>query len=87
VGQSIGSLQVIYTGVSLGFFLSGGHFPNPILSHLDQGLFRIRRRKTENLAGCQWLTPVILATWEADIRRTVVLGQPGQIILKTPPPK
>jgi hypothetical protein len=35
----------------------------------------------------QWLTPVTLATWEAEIRRIVVQGQPGQIVLKTPSPK
>jgi hypothetical protein len=28
-------------------------------------------------AECWWLTSVILATWEAKIRRTVVPGQPG----------
>jgi hypothetical protein len=27
--------------------------------------------------------PIIVATHEADIRRTVVLGQPGKIICKT----
>jgi hypothetical protein len=27
------------------------------------------------LAGCWWLTPVILATQEAEIRRIVVLGK------------
>jgi hypothetical protein len=25
-----------------------------------------------------WLTPVILATWEAEIRRIMVQGHPGQ---------
>jgi hypothetical protein len=28
-----------------------------------------------------------LATWEAEIGRIMVRGQPGQIILKTLPPK
>jgi hypothetical protein len=34
-------------------------------------------------AGNWWLTPVILATWEADIGRIVVGGQPEQIIQET----
>jgi hypothetical protein len=29
-----------------------------------------------------WLTPVILATWEVQIRRIVVRSQPGQIALE-----
>jgi hypothetical protein len=32
---------------------------------------------------CQWLTPVILATEEADIRRIVVQVQLGQIVCET----
>jgi hypothetical protein len=35
------------------------------------------------LAGYQWLTTVILATQEAEIRRKAVLGQPEQIVHKT----
>jgi hypothetical protein len=31
--------------------------------------------------------PVILATWEAEIRRISVQGQPQQIVHKTPTPK
>jgi hypothetical protein len=28
--------------------------------------------KARYLGGCQWLTPVILATWEAEIERIMV---------------
>jgi hypothetical protein len=34
-------------------------------------------------AGHWWLTPVILATQEAEIRRMAVRSQPGQIVCKT----
>jgi hypothetical protein len=33
------------------------------------------------------LTPVILATWEAEIRRMEVQGQPRQTVYRTPSPK
>jgi hypothetical protein len=32
---------------------------------------------------CQWLTHVILATHEAEIRRITVQSQPRKIVLKT----
>jgi hypothetical protein len=34
-------------------------------------------------AGHQWLTPVILATQEAEIRTIAVLSQPRQIVCET----
>jgi hypothetical protein len=37
----------------------------------------------KNMAGHQWLTPVILATQEADIRKIMVWSQPGKIAYKT----
>jgi hypothetical protein len=33
--------------------------------------------------GCRWLTPIILATEEAEIRRIVDGSQPGQIVFET----
>jgi hypothetical protein len=33
-----------------------------------------------NSARCWWLTPVILATWEVEIRRLEVWGQPVKIV-------
>jgi hypothetical protein len=38
-------------------------------------------RKT---AGHWWLTPIILASWEAEIGKIMVQGQPRQIIQETP---
>jgi hypothetical protein len=35
----------------------------------------------------QWLTLVILATWEAEVRRIGVWGQPGQTGREIPSPK
>jgi hypothetical protein len=34
--------------------------------------------------GCLWLTPAILATQEAEIRRVTVQSQPRQIVLRNP---
>jgi hypothetical protein len=38
-------------------------------------------------AGCQRLTPITLATREAEIRRIVVQSQPGPYLEKNPSPK
>jgi hypothetical protein len=43
--------------------------------------------KIDKLARDWWLMPVILATWEAEIRRITVGGQPRLIIRGTPSPK
>jgi hypothetical protein len=37
--------------------------------------------------GHWWLTPIILAIWEAEIRKTVIRDQPRKIVHKTPSPK
>jgi hypothetical protein len=39
--------------------------------------------KNDKQAGCWWLTSVILATQEAEIRRIMVRSQPGQIVHET----
>jgi hypothetical protein len=36
------------------------------------------------LVKCQGFTPIILATWEAEIVRMEASDQPGQIVYKTP---
>jgi hypothetical protein len=43
------------------------------------------KKKKQNYltAGCRWLTPVILATQEAEIRRIILRSQPEQIVCKT----
>jgi hypothetical protein len=39
--------------------------------------------KIRIFAGYRWLTSVILATQEAEIRRIMVQSQPGQIVQET----
>jgi hypothetical protein len=63
-------------------------FPHPDPSSLSlnpwQPLFSIIvyfRNVLE--ARHQWLIPVILATWEAEIRKIAVPGQPEQIVHET----
>jgi hypothetical protein len=38
-------------------------------------------------ARSQWLTPLILTTWEDEIRRIEFPGQLAEIVSKTPSPK
>jgi hypothetical protein len=42
-----------------------------------------KKRKRKNKARCQWLTPVMLATQEVEIRRIAVCSQSRQIVLET----
>jgi hypothetical protein len=38
-------------------------------------------------AGCQWLTAVILATWEAKFRRLMTPDQSRKVVLRSHPNK
>jgi hypothetical protein len=42
-----------------------------------------KKRRLTVKARHQWLTPAILATWEAEIRRIMVQSQPRQIVPET----
>jgi hypothetical protein len=42
-----------------------------------------KEKKKKTRAGCQWLTSIILATWETEIRKIEVRGQAGQIVFET----
>jgi hypothetical protein len=49
--------------------------------------FKAKKGRTDKLlriqAGHWWLTPIILTTQEAEIRRILVQSQPGQIVHET----
>jgi hypothetical protein len=42
-----------------------------------------KKKTTKNKTRCRWLTPIILATQEAKIRRITVQSQSGQTVCKT----
>jgi hypothetical protein len=53
----------------------------PLNSYIEK--LNVSVTTLESGARRQWLTPVILATQEAEIRRIVVPSQPGQIVHQT----
>jgi hypothetical protein len=53
----------------------------------DNTVSVIQHHKNDEQAGCQWLMPIILTTWEAQIGRMMVPGQPWQIVYGTSIPK
>jgi hypothetical protein len=46
-----------------------------------------RNKQQNSTSEHQWLTPLILDTWEAEMKRTAILGQPQQIVHVIPSPK
>jgi hypothetical protein len=48
------------------------------------GKVSLKKKKKGITAGHWWLTPIIPATWDAEIGRIEVLGQSRQKGLKTP---
>jgi hypothetical protein len=58
-------------------------YPRDNRNHAEKNTRTIRKLKILQQAGCLWLTPVILATQEAEIRRITVRNQPGQIVRET----
>jgi hypothetical protein len=58
--------------------VKGGGDHTCLAYSLHKALVRIKAHIT---ARCWWLTPVILATWEAEVRRIEVQSQPEQIVL------
>jgi hypothetical protein len=60
-------------------------FPTLILIifiSLTNSFFNFHGKKM--ITRCWWLTPVVLATQETEIRRIAIWRQPGQIVLETP---
>jgi hypothetical protein len=54
-----------------------------VLNFLVLNNLSLIRSYKNSTAGCWWLTPVILATEEAEIRRIAVWNQPKQIVQET----
>jgi hypothetical protein len=54
-----------------------------IYTHI-KNFFNNTKRFFKMLAGHWWFMPLILATWESEIRRITVQGHPQQIVCETP---
>jgi hypothetical protein len=60
------------------------HYNNMIIKlHKTIQKTRIGKKRKRKGARCWWLTPVILATQGAEIRRIEVRSQPRQIVCET----
>jgi hypothetical protein len=57
-------------------------FPNKSTIFLTKTLVSPFYNRKNQRAGCWWLTPVILATQEVEIRRIMVRSQPGKQFLR-----
>jgi hypothetical protein len=60
-----------------------GNYKN-MINDLD---FKVNVENNSYVGRHQWLVPVILATQEAEIRKTAVLSQPRQIVGESPSQK
>jgi hypothetical protein len=59
------------------------YLPNPEEIHNDAVEWKKPATRVYTEVGRTWLTPVIPATQEAEIRRIEVPSQPGQIVFET----
>jgi hypothetical protein len=57
-----------------------------LLAKISLQCENINQIRLTSEAGLQWLTSIILFTWEAEIRRMTVRGQPWQTLYETPSP-
>jgi hypothetical protein len=63
-------------------------FPPMLVLGCRESRFSFPRKEIRDPLGlAQWLMPVILATWEADIWKIIVQSQSEQVVHKTPSPK
>jgi hypothetical protein len=55
--------------------------------HTPFTMATVKKSENKQKKWTLWLTSLILATWEAEIGRISVQGQPRQIVQETPSPK